>query len=118
MGIQNPIFHNRTQPSNPLLILSQANIFGIRHVAQGRELFKYINTQVAEPIDVAKSIGKLDLIRNEHGYTITESFLISMNICILVSITKPDLIMCRGGQIRQYKENKLKREQTRKGLRK
>ncbi len=39
-----------------------------------RELFKYINTQVAEPIDVAKSIGKLDLIRNEHGYTITEHF--------------------------------------------
>ena len=39
-----------------------------------RELYKYINTQVAEPIDVAKSIGKLELSRNDVGYIITERF--------------------------------------------
>ena len=39
-----------------------------------KELYKYINTQVPEPIDVAKSIGILDLTRNEEGYLITEHF--------------------------------------------
>ena len=39
-----------------------------------KELYKYINTQVAEPIDVAKSIGQLELSRNDVGYIITERF--------------------------------------------
>ncbi len=39
-----------------------------------KELFKYLNTQVAEPLVVAKSIGKLKLNRTEHGYTLTEDF--------------------------------------------
>ena len=39
-----------------------------------KDLFKYLNTQVAEPKDTYKVIGKLKLIRNEHGYTITEDF--------------------------------------------
>ena len=39
-----------------------------------KELFKYLNTQVAEPAEVTKLIGKLKLNRTEHGYTITEDF--------------------------------------------
>jgi hypothetical protein len=39
-----------------------------------KELFKYLNTQVEEPNEVIKFIGKLKLNRTEHGYTITEDF--------------------------------------------